>query len=224
LIYLAIVNSSLSIRNLGESNTIANRYLAELRDPARQRNRFLFRRNLARLGQIMAYEISKELAYRQQVVPTPLGKKSMLLPDDHVVLLTVLRAGVPFLEGFQQVFENADTGFIGAFRVEGAEELRIQAGYVAVPDLADKQVILLDTMLASGKSIAEVIRLIEGKGKPAHLFLASVIAAPEGVKYLMDTVTQPASLWTFAVDEKLNADWFIVPGLGDAGDLSYGEK
>lgn len=214
----------MTLRNLGESNSIANRCMAELRDPARQRDRFLFRRNLARLGQIMAYEISKDLSYRQQEVPTPLGTKTMQLPDDNVVLLTVLRAGVPFLEGFQQVFENADIGFIGAFRVEGAAELRIQAGYVAVPDLGGKQVILLDTMLATGKSIAEVLRLIEGKGKPAHLFLASVIAAPEGVKFLMETVKQPASLWTFAIDEKLNDDWYIVPGLGDAGDLSYGEK
>lgn len=214
----------MTLRNLGESNSIANRYLAELRNPASQGDRFLFRRNLARLGQIMAYEISKDLSYRQQEVPTPLGKKTMQLPDDNVVLLTVLRAGVPFLEGFQQVFENADIGFIGAFRVEGAAELRIQAGYVAVPDLGGKQVILLDTMLATGKSIAEVLRLIEGKGKPAHLSLASVIAAPEGVKFLMETVKQPASLWTFAIDEKLNDDWYIVPGLGDAGDLSYGEK
>lgn len=214
----------MTLRNLGESNSIANRYLAELRNPASQGDRFLFRRNLARLGQIMAYEISKDLSYRQQEVPTPLGKKTMQLPDDNVVLLTVLRAGVPFLEGFQQVFENADIGFIGAFRVEGAAELRIQAGYVAVPDLGGKQVILLDTMLATGKSIAEVLRLIEGKGKPAHLFLASVIAAPEGVKFLMEMVKQPASLWTFAIDEKLNDDWYIVPGLGDAGDLSYGEK
>jgi uracil phosphoribosyltransferase len=214
----------MTIRNLGESLTIANRYLAALRDPARQRDRFLFRRNLARLGQIMAYEISKELTYRQQVVPSPLGQKTMQLPDDDVVLLTVLRAGVPFLEGFQQMFDNADTGFIGAFRVEGAAELRIQAGYVAVPDLGGKQVILLDTMLATGKSIVEVLRLIDAKGKPAHLFLASVIAAPEGVKFLMDTIKQPTSLWTFAIDEKLNDDWYIVPGLGDAGDLSYGEK
>ncbi len=212
------------LHNLSESQTIANRYLAELRDPAHQRDRFLFRRNLARLGQIMAYEISKELTYKPQVIPTPLGKKTMQLPEDNIVLLTVLRAGVPFLEGFQQVFENADTGFIGAFRVEGAAELRIQAGYVAVPNLEGKHVILLDTMLATGKSITEVLRLIEGKGKPKHLFMASVIAAPEGVKFLMDSVKQPASLWTFAIDEKLNDDWYIVPGLGDAGDLSYGEK
>jgi uracil phosphoribosyltransferase len=212
------------VRNLGESPTIANSFLSALRDPARQKDRFLFRRNLERLGQIMAYEISRELVYAEAEVPTPLGTKRMRLPDPNVVLLTVLRAGIPFLEGFQQVFDQADTGFVGAFRVEGAAELKIQAGYVAVPQLAGKHVILIDTMLATGKSLAEVLRLLEGHGKPAHLYLASVIAAPEGVKYLSETVSQPASLWTFAIDEGLNKDYYILPGLGDAGDLSYGAK
>lgn len=212
------------VRNLGENPTIANRFLAALRDPTTQKDRFLFRRNLSRLGQIMAYEISRELVYREEEVPTPMGRKRMRLPDNNVVLLTVLRAGVPFLEGFQQVFDQADTGFVGAFRVEGAAELKIQAGYVAVPQLAGKHVILLDTMLATGKSLAEVLRLLEGHGKPAHLYLASVIAAPEGVRFLTETVKPPASLWTFAIDEGLNKDYYILPGLGDAGDLSYGEK
>lgn len=172
----------------------------------------------------MAYEISRELVYQEEEVPTPMGKKRMELPENNVVLLTVLRAGVPFLEGFQQVFDQADTGFVGAFRVEGAAELKIQAGYVAVPQLEGKHVILLDTMLATGKSLAEVLRLLEGHGRPAHLYLASVIAAPEGVKYLTETVKLPSSLWTFAIDEGLNKDFYILPGLGDAGDLSYGEK
>lgn len=212
------------VHNLGEAHSIAGQYMAELRDPARQQDRFLFRRNLTRLGQIMAYEISKELNYVIRPVATPLGTKSMAVPVMDVVLLTVLRAGVPFLEGFQQVFDQADTGFIGAFRVEGAADLKIQAGYVAVPRLEGKRVILLDTMLATGKSLAEVLRLLSGHGQPAHLYLASVIAAPEGIAYLTETVKSPASLWTFAIDERLNKDYYIVPGLGDAGDLSYGEK
>lgn len=212
------------VHNLGETTTIANQYMAELRDPSRQLNRMLFRRNLTRLGNIMAYEISKELEYSPQLITTPLGKKSMRVPVDDVVLITVLRAGLPFLEGFQQVFDRADTGFIGAFRVEGAAELKIQAGYVAVPKLESKRVVLIDTMLATGKSLAEVLRLLKGHGEPKHLYLASVIAAPEGVKYLQETVKMPASLWTFAIDDRLNDSFYIVPGLGDAGDLSYGEK
>jgi len=214
----------MTVRNLGETHSIANQYLAELRDPAKQANRFLFRRNLSRLGVIMAYEISKEMKYHQEVITTPLGKKVMHLPESEVVLLTVLRAGLPFLEGFQHVFDQADTGFVGAFRVEGAQELRIQAGYVAVPNLEGKKVILLDTMLATGKSLAEVLRLLKGHGQPEHLYLASVLSAPEGVRYLTEHVHGPASLWTFAIDEKLNKEFYIVPGLGDAGDLSYGEK
>jgi len=212
------------VRNLGEPNSIANQYVAELRDPRLQGNKFLFRRNLARLGEIMAYEISRELTYSPQIITTPLGQKQMSLPETDVVLLTILRAGVPFLEGFQRIFEKAEAGFIGAFRMEGAEELKIQAGYVAVPNLEGKKVILLDTMLATGKSIEEVLRLLKGRGTPDHLYLASVIAAPEGIRHLQNTVAGPASLWTFAIDEKLNDDFYIVPGLGDAGDLSFGEK
>lgn len=212
------------VKNLGDSPSMANQYLAQLRDPAHQRDRFLFRRNLARLGQIMAYEISRVLTYREEKISTPLGVKTMALPEKNIVLLTVLRAGVPFLEGFQQVFDQADTGFIGAFRVEGAAELKIQAGYVAVPPLEGKCVILLDTMLATGKSMTEVLRLVKDRGTPSHLHLASVIAAPEGVKHLSETVKGEATLWTFAIDERLNKEFYIVPGLGDAGDLSYGEK
>ncbi len=212
------------VHNLGVTNSIVNTYLAELRDPANQSNRFLFRRNLTRLGQIMAYEISKELTYKQQKVTTPLGVKTMDIPLLDLVLLTVLRAGVPFLEGFQQVFDQADTGFIGAFRVEGSSELKIQAGYIAVPPLEGRTVILLDTMLATGKSVMEVLRLLEGHGRPSQLHLASVISAPEGIRALQQYVKVPASIWTFAVDERLNMEYYIVPGLGDAGDLSYGEK
>lgn len=214
----------MTVHNLGETNSIANQYLAELRDPTFQANRFLFRRNLTRLGEIMAYEISRELNFHKKVITTSLGVKAMHVPLPEVVLLTVMRAGLPFLEGFQHMFDQADTGFVGAFRVEGVEELSIQAGYVAVPELAGKKVILLDTMLATGKSITEVLRLLKGRGQPAHLYLASVIAAPEGVRYLTETVPGASSLWTFAIDEKLNKDYYIVPGLGDAGDLSYGEK
>lgn len=212
------------VRNLGETNSIASQYLAELRDPRRQGNKFLFRRNLSLLGEIMAYEISKELHYTKSTITTPLGQKSMSIPEADVVLLTILRAGLPFLEGFQRIFDQAEAGFVGAFRVEGARELKIEAGYVAVPNLEGKKVILLDTMLATGKSILEVLRLLKGRGTPDHLYLASVIAAPEGIKHLMESVPEPASLWTFAIDEKLNADFYIVPGLGDAGDLSFGEK
>ena len=212
------------IHHLGVTNSIANQYLAELRDPMRQSNRFLFRRNLTRLGTIMAYEISKELSYQERAITTPLGKKNMNIPASDVVLLTVLRAGLPFLEGFQHVFDQADTGFVGAFRVEGAAELRIQAGYVAVPRLEGKQVVLIDTMLATGRSLADAIAGITAQGQPSHIHMANVIAAPEGIRYLEENTKVPLTLWTFAIDDRLNSDYYIVPGLGDAGDLSYGSK
>jgi uracil phosphoribosyltransferase len=214
----------MTVRNLGEKDSIANQYLAELRDPLRQTDRMRFRHNLTRLGEIMAYEISKELNYTQQVITTSLGSKPMNLPEQDLVLLTILRAGLPFMEGFQRIFNQADTGFVGAYRVEGKSELRIEAGYVAVPNLAGKKVVLLDTMLATGKSLEETLNLLKEKGQPSHLYLASVIAAPEGIQHLSQVVKGAASLWTFAIDEKLNSDFYIVPGLGDAGDLSFGEK
>ncbi|MDZ4715374.1 MAG: uracil phosphoribosyltransferase [Cytophagales bacterium] len=212
------------VHNLGDQPSIANQFLTELRDPATQKNRALFRYNLARLGEFMAYEISKKLSYRQDVIHTSLGSKTVQLPETSPVLLTILRAGLPFLEGFQRVFDQSETGFIGAYRVEGKSDLQIQADYVAMPGLEGKTVVLLDTMLATGKSVVAAIELLLTRGRPSHVHLASVIAAPEGIQHLKEEIKIPCSFWTFAIDEKLNADFYIVPGLGDAGDLSFGPK
>ena len=214
----------MTIRNLGDQVSIANQFLLELRDIRIQKDRLRFRHNLSRLGEIMAYEISKELMYQQKEVETPLGKKIVnVLPAD-IVLITILRAGLPFLEGFQRIFDQADIGFIGSYRVEGKSKLRIQSDYLAAPSLAGKTVILIDTMLATGHSLADALKSLTGHGKPRYLYLASVISAPEGIRFLNGRIKQPASLWTYSVDEKLNARFYIVPGLGDAGDLSFGIK
>lgn len=214
----------MTVHNLGDLHSITGQFLHELRDPRRQADRMRFRHNLARLGEIMAYEISKELPFKQVEVKTPLGTKNTFVPQANPVLITILRAGLPFLEGFQRIFDFAETGFIGAYRVEGKTKLAIEAGYVAAPKLDGRTVILLDTMLATGKSVEKALQLLKGHGKPSHLHLASVIAAPEGIQHLRETTSPPFTIWTFAVDEKLNADFYIVPGLGDAGDLSFGPK
>jgi uracil phosphoribosyltransferase len=214
----------MTIHNLGEKNSIAGHFLSELRDIHRQNDRHRFRFNLSRLGEIMAYEISKELPYHVREVETPLGKKSVHLPDTSVVLITILRAGLPFLEGFQRVYDQAETGFIGSYRVEGEGDLHISTDYLAAPSIEGHTVILVDTMLATGRSIIDAIATLMRRGKPHHLHIASVIAAPEGIRYIQENTKQPSNLWTFSIDEKLNSKYYIVPGLGDAGDLSFGSK
>ncbi len=212
------------VHNLGEQNSVANQFLQELRDPQIQKDRLRFRHNLFRLGELMAFEISKSLDYHPVEVETPLSKKVMNIPDPEIVLLTILRAGLPFLGGFQNIFDKADTGFIGSYRVEGTSEIRIQRDYMAAPSLAGKTVILTDTMLATGRSLADAVATLIRHGQPTHLHLASVISAPEGIQYLKEKIKTPSTLWVFAIDDKLSPNFYIVPGLGDAGDLSFGSK
>ncbi|HRI77931.1 MAG TPA: uracil phosphoribosyltransferase [Cyclobacteriaceae bacterium] len=214
----------MTVKNLGEQNSVANQYLRELRDPEIQKDRLRFRNNLGRLGEIMAYEISKHLDYHKEEVTTPLGQAVMNLPDQEIVLLTILRAGLPFLAGFQHVFDRADTGFIGSYRVEGTSEIHVQRDYMAAPSLAGKTVIVTDTMLATGRSLVDAVTTVIKHGQPTYLHLASVISAPEGVQYLIKNIKIPATLWVFSIDEKLNSKYYIVPGLGDAGDLCFGPK
>ncbi len=212
------------VRNLEEQNSIANQFLLELRSTLIQKDRLRFRHNLSRLGEIMAYEISKEITYERTEVVTSMGRKEMQTSSAEVVLITILRAGLPFLEGFQRIFDKADIGFIGSYRVEGKSETKIQTDYVAVPSLTGKTVILLDPMLATGQSVVKAMASLAGRGEPQQVHFASVIAAPEGIRHLKENIKQPTSLWTFSTDEKLNSNFYIVPGLGDAGDLSFGTK
>ena len=209
---------------LDERVSIANQFLFELRDNNLQKDRMRFRRNLERLGELLAYELSRKLPFQSKTVTTPLGDLSMQLPRELPLLITILRAGIPFHQGFLNVFDGADCGFIGAFRNEEESAVTVQADYTSLPAVSGKQVILIDPMLATGKSVLEAQKLILSKGKPAHLYIVLVVAAPEGIKMLTENLTLPFSLWTCAVDEKLNAAFYIVPGLGDAGDLSYGVR
>jgi uracil phosphoribosyltransferase len=209
---------------LGERDSIANQFLFELRDTNLQKDRMRFRINLERLGELLAYELSRKLQFETKAVTTPLGALPTQLPRELPVLVTILRAGIPFHQGFLNMFDGADCGFIGAFRTEGESAVTVEADYMSLPPVTGKQVILIDPMLATGKSVLEAQKLILSKGKPAHLFIVSVVAAPEGIKMLTENLTLPFSVWTCAVDERLNAAFYIVPGLGDAGDLSYGIK
>jgi uracil phosphoribosyltransferase len=212
------------IFNLSAQNSIGNQFLCELRDKSIQSDRSRFRANMRRLGQLIAYEISKKLVFSKKNIETPLGQSTIQLPARPPVLLTVLRAGIPYFDGFLDYFNNSECGFVGAYRKEGSKEIVIQLEYVATPSIEGEDVIIIDPMLATGKSLVNAVQAIIKKGQPAHLYIAVLVAAPEGIKYLTENLNIPFSIYTCAVDENLNHQFYIVPGLGDAGDLSYGVK
>jgi len=214
----------MNLINLGDQNSIANQFLAEVRDKSIQTDRMRFRKNLERLGEIMAYEISKKLDYQNQSIETPLTHTTVNKINNLPILITVLRAGLPYFQGFQNFFDQANAGFIGAYRKEGGDQIKVHLEYLAAPDLKDKDVILIDPMLATGKSFVRSVNELLSHGNPRHLHIASLIASPEGVHYIRENLTIPFTIWTFSVDEKLDSRFYIVPGLGDAGDLSYGDK
>lgn len=209
---------------LNSSNSIANQFLFELRDAALQKDRLRFRKNLERLGEILAYEISKSLKFKNVSAKTPLGELAVSVLEEQPVLITILRAGLPFFQGVLNFFDRADSGFIGAFRKEDTDNLTIKLEYVATTSLAGKTILLIDPMLATGRSIIDSVNAILRNGTPRHLHVVSLVAAPEGIDHLKENLTFPYTLWTCAVDQKLNPQFYIVPGLGDAGDLSFGDK
>lgn len=181
---------------------------------------------MRRLGQLLAYEISKKLSYQTQPIETPLTASTARVLEDELVVISILRAALPFSQGFQDLFDRAEFGFIGAARKPHAEHepIEIVLDYLAAPELNNKVVIIVDPMLATGKSIVKSIDSILKNGTPKALHIATTIAAPEGVEYLKQNLNTPYNLWSCALDEKLNEKYYIVPGLGDAGDLAFGEK
>ncbi len=216
-----------SMHILNKQNSIANHYLAELRDASVQKDRMRFRKNMERLGEILAYEISKTLPYRKRVISGPFGDIQTDLLSEQPVIISILRAAVPFYQGVLNFFDKAESGFVGAYRIENDEEneaIEISLNYLAAPSLQNRTVIIVDPMLATGKSFIKSIQHLLANGKPKQIEIASVIAAPEGVAYIQQNLGLPHRFWTVALDEKLNSQSYIIPGLGDAGDLAFGPK
>ncbi len=212
------------IFNLSEHNSIANRFLSELRDVNIQKDRLRFRRNLERFGEIMAYEISKTLEYTNTQVETPLGIAKVNMPDENVVLATILRAGLPVHQGLLNFFDKADNSFVSAFRKhhkDGTFEIKLD--YVSCPDLEGKTLILADSMLATGASINLCINQLFNHSIPKKLHIVSAVASTYGLNYVK-RLHPKADIWLGAIDDELTAKSYIVPGLGDAGDLCYGSK
>ena len=217
----------MKVIHLSAFNSVINQFLKELRSVSIQGDSMRFRRNIERIGEIIAYEISKELDYAPETIQTPLAPCTLLVPQDQVVLGTILRAGMPLHDGLFHYFDKAENAFISAFRRytnEQHTDLEIVVEYMASPDLNGKTLILPDPMLATGGSMELTYQALLKNGKPRKLFLAAVIASQEAVDYLQKTMPEDAILWVAAIDPVLNEHKYIVPGLGDAGDLCFGEK
>ena len=216
----------MSVFILNEQPSIAQSILAQLRDMDIQLDRHRFRFNLSRLGQLLAYELSKSLEFTPFRLTTSLGDAVVADLTEQPLLLCVMRAGLPFYQGFQEMFDLADSGFIGAYRASEQQGMAqdIFLGYHATPSIAGRDVILIDPMLATGSSLLKVWQMLRQQGEPRSLHIAAAIAAPEGLALLQQQLAFPASFWLGALDERLNEQAYIVPGLGDAGDLCFGGK
>lgn len=213
--------------NLSSTNTIINRYLSELRDVKYQQNRLLFRNNIRRIGMFMAYEISKTLRYKRTDVETPLGTAGVNLPQDDIVIATVLRAGLPFHEGFLDAFDHAGNAFVSAYRMytnREHTEVGVRAEYMAAPNIDGKTLIVADPMLATGGSMAAGYEALMRNGTPSAVHIACVIATEEGLDVVRKTIPENSWIWCAAIDGGMNEHKYIVPGFGDAGDLCYGDK
>ena len=214
------------IHHLLENNSIANKFIAQLRDINIQTDRMRFRRNIERLGEVLGYELSKQLNYNDTSVTTPLGQANVPLPAEDIVLCSILRAGLPLHNGLLNYFDDAENSFISAYRhhPDNDEKFEILVEYLASPSLDNKTLILADPMLATGRSFVNVMKALESMGTPKNIHLVSVIGAKEGIEYMQSEFPENTHLWIATIDEELNERGYIVPGLGDAGDLCYGTK
>ena len=214
----------MEVINLSENNSLLQQYVSELRDAELQKDRMRFRKNIERIGQIMAYEISKTLAWKKVEVTTPLGVHVSTRLAEQPVLATILRAGLSMHHGLLSFFDEADCAFISAYRKHhDKQNFEIVVEYLASPDINDKVVLLIDPMLATGQSIDLTYQALLKYGKPKQLHVVSLIASKPGVDYLTQQLPGH-TLWIGAMDNDLNEHGYIVPGLGDAGDLSFGDK
>lgn len=216
----------MTIHNLSEQNSILNTFISEIRHIDIQKDSMRFRRNIERIGEILGYEMSKSLKYKKTSVKTPLGICNTNLLENDIVLCSILRAGVPLHNGLLNYFDNAENAFISAYRhhKHDPESFEIIVEYLACPSLENKTLILADPMLATGQSMVATFEALKPFGTPKEIHLVSVIGAQEGVNFISKEFADNSHLWIAAVDEYLNDKGYIIPGLGDAGDLAFGEK
>ena len=218
----------MKIVNFSEQNSIINQYMAEIRDVDYQKNRLLFRNNIMRIGELEAFELSKTLEYKEKEIATPLGITKINLPTDKIVLATIFRAGLPFHNGFLNIFDYAGNAFVSAYREyrdEEHHEVDIHIEYLATPSIDEKSLIIADPMLATVGSMELGYKAFLTKGTPKHIHVCCVIATPEGIEHIKNTFPEDkTTIWCAAIDPGMNEHKYIVPGFGDAGDLCYGDK
>lgn len=218
----------MEVINLSDKNSIIGQYMAEIRDINYQKNRLLFRNNIRRLGEYEAFEVSKRLDYETKEVATPFGISKVNVPTDRIVLATIFRAGLPFHEGFLNVFDHAGNAFVSAYREykdQAHHEVGIHVEYLATPSIDEKTLIIADPMLATGGSMELGYKAFLTKGTPKSIHVCSVIASPEGIDHIKKVFPEgKTTIWCAAIDSGMNEHKYIVPGFGDAGDLCYGDK
>ena len=217
----------MTLHVLSQQNTVLNKFLSQIRDREIQKDSMRFRRNMERIGEITAYEISKTLNYRPQLVETPLGEATVQVIDDQLVIATILRAGLPYHQGFLNYFDDAQNAFVSAYRKSTKDgKFTVKVEYISCGDLEGKVLLLVDPMLATGSSLVLAYKaLCEKGGTPKYTHVAAVIASEQGIDYVQKNMPRKTTtVWAAAVDEELTSRCYIVPGIGDAGDLAYGEK
>lgn len=216
----------MQIHNLSETNSVLNSFTSQIRNVAIQNDRLRFRRNIERIGEILSYEMSKTFPFENQNITTPLGDKSIAVASNEVVICSILRAGLPLHIGVMNYLDSAESAFISAYRKHKANsvDFEIKIEYVACPNLENKTLVLVDPMLATGQSLVNTYNAITKFGHPCTLHIVSVIGAKEGVAYVGKNLPESTHLWIADIDATLNDKGYIVPGLGDAGDLAFGEK
>ncbi|MEJ2161834.1 MAG: uracil phosphoribosyltransferase [Robiginitalea sp.] len=216
----------MQIHYLGDQNSILNQFILELRDIEIQKDPMRFRRNIERVGEVLCYELSKTLEYRTRTVKTPLGTTTMSVPVSPLVLCSVLRAGLPLHQGLLNYFDGAENAFISAYRhhPDGGDAFEVIVKYFAAPALNGKTLVLTDPMLATGKTLENVLSALKAHGDPAQIHILSVIGSKKGIAHVKDVFPDKTHLWIAAVDDTLSSKGYIIPGLGDAGDLSFGMK
>ncbi len=214
------------IHHLEKTNSILNKFIAEIRDVSVQKDAMRFRRNIERIGEILGYELSKNLNYSSEIVTTPLGIKESFLPAKDIVLGSILRAGLPLHQGLLNYFDDAENAFISAYRnhPNNDAQFEIVVEYFAAPSIDNKTLILADPMLATGRSLVSVFEAIQKYGTPRETHVVCVIGSTEGIDFIKNHFPKNTHLWIAAIDTKLNEKGYIVPGLGDAGDLAFGTK
>jgi uracil phosphoribosyltransferase len=216
----------MTVHHLEATNSILNKFISEIRDSHIQKDSLRFRRNIERIGEILGYELSKDLTYNETSIETPLGVKEINLPVKDVVLCSILRAGLPLHQGLLNYFDDAENAFISAYRhhPNNDADFEIVVEYAASPSIENKTLLLADPMLATGQSLVAVLEGIQKHGTPKEIHLVCVIASTEGIEFIKQHFPANTHLWIAAIDDSLNDKGYIIPGLGDAGDLAYGTK